>query len=130
MPLTYAALDGIEIISARTKFERQFPRQYQQWKVHAFLEVTDKLEMQAVTNIVALGDNTFEIEAAHKLHQCFKSNAFIKTVKFRSQPTTGELSKQIQLVNAQFLHICNSPKNLTVRLHRIENEGDTTSQNS
>ena len=51
--------------------------------------------MSAVTNIVALGDNVFEIEAAHKLHQQFKSNAFIKTIKFRSQPTTGELSKQV-----------------------------------
>jgi len=24
--------------------------------------------MQAITNIIALGDNVFEIEAAHKLH--------------------------------------------------------------
>ena len=51
--------------------------------------------MSAVTNIVALGDNVFEIEAAHKLHQQFKANAFIKTIKFRSAPTTGELSKQV-----------------------------------
>jgi len=25
--------------------------------------------MQAITNIIALGDNVFEIDAAHKLHQ-------------------------------------------------------------
>jgi len=25
--------------------------------------------MQAVTNLIALGDNVFEIEAAHKLYQ-------------------------------------------------------------
>jgi hypothetical protein len=31
--------------------------------------MTVKMEMQAVTNIVALGDNVFEIEAAHKLYQ-------------------------------------------------------------
>lgn len=48
--------------------------------------------MQAVTNLVALGDNVFEIEAAHKLYQQFQS-AFIKTIKFRSAPTTGELTK-------------------------------------
>ena len=52
--------------------------------------------MEAVTNIIALGDNVFEIEAAHQLHKQFKvNNAFIKTIKFRSQPTTGELTKQV-----------------------------------
>jgi len=48
--------------------------------------------MQAVTNLIALGDNVFEIEAAHKLYQQFQS-AFIKTIKFRSSPSTGELAK-------------------------------------
>ena len=32
------------------------------------------------------------------------------------------ITKQIKLVLGQFNHICHSPKNLTVRLHRIENE--------
>lgn len=79
--------------------------------------------MQAVTNLIALGDNVFEINAAHKLYQKFES-AFIKTIKFRSGPSTGELTKQIKLVLEQFNHICHSPKNLTVRLHRIENEDE------
>ena len=58
------------------------------------MQVAEKLEMEAVTNIVALGDNVFEIEAAHLLHAQFKmTDAFIKTIKFRAQPTTGELSK-------------------------------------
>ena len=72
MPLTCKVLKkDIEIISARTRFERELPRQYQEWKIRAFLETTQKLEMSAVTNIVALGDNIFEIEAAHKLYQQF-----------------------------------------------------------
>lgn len=41
-------------------------------------------------------------------------------MKFRSNPTTSELTKQIKLVYEQFNHICHAPKNLTVRLHRIE----------
>ena len=87
-----AANTDIEIISARTKFERELPRQYQEWKIRAFLEVKQVLEMQAVTNIIALGDNVFEIEAAHRLYHEFQ-DAFIKTVKFRSSPTTSELTK-------------------------------------
>ena len=58
----------IDIISARTRYEKVLPRQYQEWKTRAFLDVTKILEMQAVTNIVALGDNVFEIEAAHRLY--------------------------------------------------------------
>ena len=69
MPLTAQILrKDIEIISARTKYERELPRQHQEWKDRAFLETTKKVEMQAVTNIIALGDNVFEIEAAHKLY--------------------------------------------------------------
>lgn len=130
MPKTARVLrKDIEIISARTRYEKKYPRDYQEWKHQAFLECTDKLEMQAVTNLIALGDNVFEIQAAHKLYQQFQS-AFIKTIKFRSAPSTGELTKQIKLVLEQFNHICHSPKNLTVRLHRIENEEAKNSENT
>jgi len=98
MPRTAKELRrGIEIISARTKYEKLLPKKYMEWKINTFLDCTEKLEMQAVTNIIALGDNVFEIEAAHKLYQQFQS-AFIKTIKFRASPTTGELAKQIKLV--------------------------------
>ncbi len=40
------------------------------------------LDKDAITNLVALGDNIFEIEAAYILGSQFKSS-FIKTVKFR-----------------------------------------------
>ena len=73
------------------------------------------MDDEAITNLIALGDNIFEIEAAYILGNQFKS-AFIKTVKFRQSPSTSELIKQIKLVLTQFDLICNSPKNLTVRL--------------
>lgn len=85
------------------------------------METAEEMDLQAVTNIVALGDNVFEIEAAHQLYLKFET-AFIKTIKFRPAPSTGELLKQLKLVLEQFNHISISPKNLTVRLHRIENE--------
>lgn len=56
------------------------------------------MDEKAITNLVALGDNVFEIEAAYILGSQFKS-AFIKTVKFRQSPSTSELIKQIKLVN-------------------------------
>ena len=92
MPITAKVIKNIEIISARTKFENELPRQYQEWKNRAFLETKDKLEMNAITNIIALGDNIFEIEAANRLYEQF-NNAFIKTIKFRTNPSPGELTK-------------------------------------
>ena len=41
MPKTAKVLrKDVEIISARTKFEKKFPRDYQEWKIRAFLECT------------------------------------------------------------------------------------------
>jgi hypothetical protein len=78
-------------------------------------------EENAMTNLIALGDNIFEIEAAYILGAQYK-NAFIKTVKFRQSPSTSELIKQVKLVLTQFELICNSPKNLTVRLLKQSRE--------
>jgi hypothetical protein len=116
LPKVFAELTSeIKIISARTHYEKLYPRNYQKWKVQAFLETLVDMEEEAITNLIALGDNMFEIEAAYVLGAQFKS-AFIKTVKFRQSPSTNELIKQIKLVTAQFDLICTSPKNLTVRL--------------
>jgi hypothetical protein len=59
-----------------------YPKNYQKWKVEAFLETKRDLDNDAITNLIALGDNMFEIEAAHILGSKF-SSACIKTVKFR-----------------------------------------------
>lgn len=98
-----------------------YPKNYQKWKVEAFLETKKDLEDSAITNLIALGDNVFEIEAAYILASTFK-HAIIKTIKFRQSPSTSELIKQIKLVNAQFEHICTAPKNLTVRLLKQSKE--------
>jgi hypothetical protein len=58
---------NVTIISARTKYEHLYPRNYQRWKVEAFLETRKDMDEQAITNLVALGDNIFEIEAAYIL---------------------------------------------------------------
>jgi len=121
LPQVYSELNDILIISARTKYEKLYPKNYQKWKVEAFLETRQDMDEKAITNLVALGDNVFEIEAAYILGAQFK-NSFIKTVKFRQSPSTSELIKQIKLVVAQFELICSSAKNLTVRLLRQTKE--------
>ena len=83
MPKTFIELQkDVKVISARAHYEKQFPRNYQKWKVEAFLETRADMEDEALTNLVALGDNIFEIEAAYILGAQYK-NSYIKTVKFR-----------------------------------------------
>ena len=67
-----------------------YPRNYQKWKVEAFLETRKDMDDEAMTNLIALGDNIFEIEAVYILDNQFK-NAFIKTVKLRQSPSTSGL---------------------------------------
>lgn len=81
----------VVIISARTKYEK-VSKSYNEWKIHAFLEAREKLESQALTNLIAIGDNNVELEAAYNLASHY-SEAFIKTVKFKAQPTIQILVK-------------------------------------
>ena len=48
-----------------------YPKQYKKWKVEAFLETRKHMDDKAITNVIALGDNMFEIEAAHVLGSQF-----------------------------------------------------------
>ncbi len=68
MPLVNSELSSdITIISARAHYEKLYPRNYQKWKVEAFLETRRDMDEGAITNLIALGDNVFEIEAAYIL---------------------------------------------------------------
>jgi hypothetical protein len=92
LPKVYKELlADVVIISARTRYEKKY-RNVSKWKVEAFLDTLKDLESSAVTNLIALGDNNFEIEAAHKLGEQFQ-HALIKTIKFKPSPSPQELIK-------------------------------------
>ena len=84
-------LDKIKVISARARYE-SICEDYSEWKLHAFLETQAHLGDAHIKNIVALGDNQLEIDAAHKLAEKY-NQALIKTVKFREFPRPNELVK-------------------------------------
>lgn len=116
-PKTEAILDKIKIISARGEFEKRFPGNNRQWKIQAFLDMLKYVNTNLVTNLICLGDNIIEIEAAHVLASKF-SQAFIKTVKFKESPKPMELNKQLKTVSEQFNKIYESVKNLTIRVEK------------
>lgn len=40
---------------------------FKEWKVKAFLKVAEKMDQNKITNIIAIGDNQIEIDAANHL---------------------------------------------------------------
>ena len=67
IPTVVPLLKKVKIISARGEYEGKFPGNFEQWKVHAFLNTEKSLSPEVITNIIALGDSHVEMVAAHHL---------------------------------------------------------------
>jgi hypothetical protein len=129
----------IKIISARGDYEHEYPNDYHEWKIQAFLKVQSALNSQIVTNLISLGDgeddddgfflfvgdSVFEMEAVHIMGSEFNT-ALIKTIKFRENPSPEELAKQLELVAAKFEKIISNARNLKISLERKWSGGGTT----
>ena len=110
-------LKKIKIISAKSKFQDQFPDDSRLWKINTFINLTNDINVRKITNIICSGDSLFEIEAAKILASKF-SEAFIKTIKFKEKPELAEVYKQLKLVYMQFNTIHSAVKNLTIRVEK------------
>jgi len=127
VPEVLPVLKRVEIISARERFGATYPDDINQWKVQAFLEVQRRLDTTPITNLVALGDADFEMEAARIMGREFEE-ALIKTVKFRPLPTPLEHLKQVELVSEKFLHIVSSGRSTKVILERRQPRSRTSTR--
>jgi hypothetical protein len=120
-PSIVEILSKIKIISARGEYEKIYPGNSRQWKIQAFLNLLNYVDVKLVTNIICIGDSLFEMEAGRILASKF-TEAFIKTIKFREAPKLDELIKQLKLVCVQFGAIYSSIKNLTIRVEKKRRE--------
>jgi hypothetical protein len=105
------------VISARSKYESQFPDQVGKCKVEAFCEVQRKLNFPIITNLISIGDSNFEMDAAHVMAKKF-DQALIKTVKLREHPSPDELYKQLELVSQKFKPIIENARPLKITIAR------------
>jgi len=71
MPSVVPILDKINIISARARYEKQYPTDVPMWKINTFLETHSDLKNGNIKNIVAIGDSMLEMDAAHQLAMTF-----------------------------------------------------------
>lgn len=76
-------------------------------------------EVLPITNVVALGDNDFEMNAARMMvAECGDARAILKTVRFQARPTLAEHVKQVQRVAESFEKIVKSSSELAVVLQK------------
>jgi hypothetical protein len=70
---------GLSIISARSMFEKEMPSiiiykiiilridGFTEWKTRTFLKISEDMNQDAITNIIAIGDSQIEMDAANHL---------------------------------------------------------------
>lgn len=110
----------VKIVSARVDFEDLYPYDTFKWKELAFAKLWEEegyLDKAAITNLVAVGDAEYEMEAA-KNFASKSDRCLIKLVKLRECPSFEELRKELAVVNDKFSYIFSSFKNLTIKLER------------
>ena len=110
-------LDQIKIISARGLYENQCPNDSYMWKMNTFNDIVNLYDQNLLSNIICIGDSFLEIQAGKNLSNQFK-NVFIKTIKFKEEPTIDELIMEIKLVNEKFLYIYSAVKNWTINVKK------------
>jgi hypothetical protein len=110
-------IQRINVVSARSRYEEQYPHLPMKWKAETFLDVRKSLDSQVVTNIISLGDSEYEMEATQAMGKEFQQ-ASIKLIKFTESPCPEELLKQLELVIEEFERIVGKAQNVRVRLQR------------
>jgi hypothetical protein len=115
--LAAEVLPHVQIISARTAHEANFPGDVHAWKVQAFLQVRRAMRQDIITNLLSIGDSPSEMYAVHAMAMDFPE-ALVKTVKLCGQPTVSQLHRQVELVLDNFDTIAVNAQNMSTSLHQ------------
>ena len=116
-PKLFSLLNNITIISARGKYSQLYPDDMHTWKILTFEEIADEFYENFPTNIICMGDNDIEIEAAELLVHKF-NDPVIKTVKFKEKPSFNDLKKTLKVICRDFMTIYSSIKSLTINVSK------------
>lgn len=110
LPQLLPVLSQLELVSARALYESSYPDDPVQWKIEAFKSLlTDRGHVcpEASLNLVALGDQFPEIEAARNVGRLLGDTALVKTVKLSEFPSAGELLGQLCRLERDLQEIVN-----------------------
>eukprot|EP00419_Tripos_fusus_P001645 CAMPEP_0172685938 /NCGR_PEP_ID=MMETSP1074-20121228/20585_1 /TAXON_ID=2916 /ORGANISM="Ceratium fusus, Strain PA161109" /LENGTH=343 /DNA_ID=CAMNT_0013505169 /DNA_START=78 /DNA_END=1109 /DNA_ORIENTATION=- len=118
IPEVIPLLKQITVISARSTYEACFPTEITQWKRQAFLALQCQMDQHALTNLIAVGDSVFEMDAAQAMGDRF-ARAVVKTVKLRPRPSPQELLAELGLVLKQLERIMEAGHPLQIQIDRL-----------
>ena len=116
-PNVYNLLSKIKIISARALYDKKYPNNYKTWKNMAFNDIIKNYNLSLPSNIICMGDSSYEMEAAHGLANKFK-DGYIKAIKFKELPRVDELISQLNLILDKFDFIYSACKNWTITIDK------------
>merc|ERR1712045_501088 len=101
LPGLLPVLSQLRIVSARALYEDRYPGDPFMWKHAAFKHLLTKeryFPAEPGLNLVALGDQFPDIDAARHVGQVIGGSSLVKTVKFREAPSVDELLGQLSRV--------------------------------
>lgn len=91
----------IPVISARSRFEAQFPGRIHEWKKAAFnslFHLDGVLDQNSIINLIVIGDSQHEMEAG-KTFQKQAKRCLAKLIKLKDSPSALELLNQLKIIN-------------------------------
>jgi len=103
LPGLLPLLGKLRVVSARALYEDRYPGDLCMWKHAAFEQLLTRerhFSADAGVNLVALGDQFPEIDAAWHVGRLLGGQSLVKTVKFREQPSAAELLGQVGAMEA------------------------------
>jgi len=107
MPRLLPTLAQLKVVSARALYEEQFPGDPFMWKRQAFnqLFATNPRYTEGGINLVALGDQHPEIEAAQNVVKILGGSSLVKTVKLKEAPSVSELLGQLGRIEKELVRL-------------------------
>lgn len=112
MPGLLPLLSQISVVSARAQFEDKYPGDPFMWKRAAFEHLLTKARQfpdEQGLNLVVLGDQYPEIDAAHYVAWMRGGPTALKAIKFKEAPSTIELIGQLSSAERQLQGIVDDP---------------------
>jgi len=94
-------LSQVNVISARSTYERMFLESPIQWKLQAFRSVMPSVVSETEQHIISFGDSHVEREAVRTVTRGL-TNVATKSIKFAERPTADQLRRQLDLVHSCF----------------------------
>lgn len=122
LPYVVSSLEKVVVVSARSRFEVEFPDDAYMWKNRCFADLSHRLELGTGANLISIGDSLAEMLALRALGQQLNEPS-LKTVQFVSFPTMEELQQQQECLLGELQRIVESEGDMDIELSRSNTPG-------